>query len=74
MEDFKRVFEIYGHFIDCFQEELYEELTDYIAYRELSAEEPPKEQERETVTSSSMLDALSTAPKRFVNVRKLHCQ
>jgi len=31
--------------IDYFQEKLYEDLTDYVAYRELSAEEPPKEQE-----------------------------
>jgi hypothetical protein len=73
-ENFKKVFAMYGKFIDCFEEVLYEELLDFVAYRKSSISSEQKEKEKEesaTSSSPSMLDAFATAPKRFVNIRNL---
>ena len=83
MESFKQVFGIYGKYISCYDEEvLYEELLEFIAYTKSSQssddqqelDQPEEEEEEESTCTSlspSILDALATAPKRFVNVRKL---
>ena len=34
MENFKKVFEMYDDFIGCYKKELYEELLNFLAYRE----------------------------------------
>ena len=71
---------MYGKNISCYEEVLYEELLEFIAYTKSSQSsddqqelDQPEEEESSTCTSlsPSILDALATAPKRFVNVRKL---
>jgi len=76
MKHFKQVFAVYGKLIDCFEEALYEELLDYIAYRNSSVTEEQlddqqHQQEEPALSSPSMLDALATTPERFANVKKL---
>jgi hAT family C-terminal dimerisation region len=85
-ENFQKVYAMYGKFIGCHEQQLHTELLNYQDYRFLTASSEDQADNEDTAsnddedstegvssgkTSQSMLDALSTAPGRFPNVRKL---
>ena len=59
-----------GVLIGCYKEELYTELLDLLAYRELAESCQWEPQETAQQASPSILDVLTNAPKGFVNIRK----
>jgi len=71
IEHFRQVFDLYGTILGCsFEEVLYEELRDYVEYRNTSSR-PTDEHSLHCRSSESVIDALETCPKPFVFVRKL---
>jgi hypothetical protein len=78
MDNFKKVHAFYSKFIETHEEVLYEELLDYVAYRNKSCQ--PSEMELEQIATddestqsscTSMVGILTITPTRFVNIRKL---
>src|SRR6218665_1696755 len=53
MESFQTVFDMYGVFIGCYKEQLYQELLDFLAYRE-SAESCQSGQQETAAASISL--------------------
>jgi hypothetical protein len=85
-EPVRRVFDLYGRILGCFEQVLYEELTDYVEHRNaVSANDVQNVFESSSCHQTddndnvrlefpsplSVLGALATCPKRFVFVRKL---
>ena len=74
---FRQVFDLYGSLLGCFEEVLYEELTDYVEHRNAIISKqvpnvtPTDDNVQDFPSSDSIIGALATCPGRFVYVRKL---